>query len=294
MLTGQPPKIFKMSKYLKQKTYAQATKPQNLAHSLPLFERTLKPIKDLKLPYDNQNETVGDGNCFYNAIIDQMENNPRVAESLSDEARNCSTPKDLREKVIDFIVKWPDVLNQESLLVARDIMITRFRERKNLPTSYTQEGIWQCYLLPEQMKCGVYAEDFIIQCTPTFLCKDIYVISPGTSNNKQNLSKWLRIPSFAGTNGPPITLASNQNPDPDKSGGEHFQSVIPKVTEESESIVCRNCAKTIKKSIRPHLNQSKSDCWCLYDKDWMDQEAKAKSREKKAKYNAKNQSQIRV
>ena len=177
MLTGQPPKIFKMSKYLKQKTYAQATKPQNLAHSLPLFERTLKPIKDLKLPYDNPNETAGDGNCFYNAIIDQKENNPRVAESLSDEARNCSTPKDLREKVIDFIVEWPDVLNQESLLVARDIMITRFRERKNLPTSYTQEGIWQRYLLPEQRECGVYAEDFIIQCTPTFLCKDVFALN---------------------------------------------------------------------------------------------------------------------
>ena len=282
-----------MSKYLNKKTYAEANKTQNLANSLSLFEQTLKPIKDHNLPFGNENETEGDGNCFYNAIIDQMENNPRVAESLSEEARNCSTPKDLREKVIDFITKWPDALDQDILLVAKDVMITAYRERKNLPTSYTQEGIWQCYLLPEQMECGVYAEDFIIQCTPTFLCKDIYVISSGTSNNKQNLSKWLRIPSFAGTNGPPITLASNQNPDPEISGGEHFQSVIPKVTEESESIVCRNCAKSIKKNIRPHLNQSKFDCWSLYDKDWMDQEAKAKSREKKAKYNAKNQSQIR-
>ena len=237
-----------MSKYLNQKTYAQATKPQNLAHSLSLFERTLKPIKDLKLPYDNQNETEGDGNCFYNALIDQMENNPRVAESLSDEGKNCSTPKDLREKVIDFIMKWPDALNHESLLVAKDVMITAYRERKNFPASYTQEGIWQCYLLPEQRECGVFAEDFIIQCTPTFLCKDIYVISPGSSKNPPNLSKWLHIPSFAGTNSPPITLASNQNPDPEKSGGEHFQSVIPNPTEESESIVCRNCAKSIKKT----------------------------------------------
>jgi len=232
-----------MSNFLNQKTYAQATKAQNLAKSLSLFEQTIKPVKDHNLPYGNENETEGDGNCFYNAIIDQIVNNPRVAETLSEEGRNCSTPKDLREKVIDFIMKCPDALNHDTLLLAKDIMITAFRERKNLPASYTQEGILQQHLLPEQRKCGVFAEDFIIQCTPTFLSKDIYVISQGTAKNRQNQTKWLRIPSHAGTNGPPITLASNQSTNSNESGGEHFQSVIPRTTAESEPKVCRNCAK---------------------------------------------------
>ena len=250
------------------------------------------------MPYDNERETQGDGNCFYNAIIDQIVNNPRVAETLSEEGRNCSTPKDLREKVIDFIMKWPDALNHDTLLLAKDIMITAFRERKNLPACYTQEGILQQYLLPEQRECGVFAEDFIIQCTPTFLGKDIYVISQGTAKNRQNQTKWLRIPSYAGTKGPPITLASNQSTNSNESGGEHFQSVIPRTTAESEPKVCRNCAKKIKQNIKSHLNQSKIDCWNLYDKDLMCQEAKAKarekSREKQARYDAKNQSQIRT
>ena len=172
-----------MSNFLNQKTYAKATKAQNLAKSLSLFEQTIKPIKDHNLPYGNENETEGDGNCFYNAIIDQMENSPRVAETLSEQGRNCLTPKDLREKVVDFIMQWPDALNHDALLLAKDIMITSFRERKNLPASYTQEGILQQYLLPEQRECGVFAEDFIIQCTPTFLGKDIYVISQGTAKN---------------------------------------------------------------------------------------------------------------
>ena len=91
-----------MSNFLNQKTYAQATKNQPVA-KLSLFERTVQPVRDQKLPYDNERETEGDGNCFYNAIIDQIENNPRVAETLSDEAKRCSNPQELREKVIDFI-----------------------------------------------------------------------------------------------------------------------------------------------------------------------------------------------
>ena len=263
-----------MSNFFNQKTYAQATKNQPVSKRLSLFEETLQPVRVHSLPYDNERETQGDGNCFYNAIIDQIVNNPRVAETLSEEGRNCSTPKDLREKVIDFIMKWPDALNHDTLLLAKDIMITAFRETKNLPACYTQEGILQQYLLPEQRECGVFAEDFIIQCTPTFLCKDIYVISQGTAKNRQNQTKWLRIPSYAGTKGPPITLASNQSTNSNESGGEHFQSVIPRITQESEPKVCRNCAKPIKQNIKSHLNQSKIDCWNLYDKDLMCQEAK--------------------
>ena len=160
-----------MSKYLNKKTYAQATKPQNLANTLPLFEQTMKPVLDHKLPYHNERETEGDGNCFYNAIIDQIVNNPRVAETISNEAKTCSSPQELREKVIDFIMKWPDALNE--LFVAKDIMITAFRERNNLPSNYPQEVIWQQFILPKQKESGVYAEDVIIQCTPTFLTKDI-------------------------------------------------------------------------------------------------------------------------
>ena len=268
-----------------------------MSKRLSLFEETLQPVRVHSLPYDNERETQGDGNCFYNAIIDQIVNNPRVAETLSEEGRNCSTPKDLREKVIDFIMKWPDALNHDTLLLAKDIMITAFRERKNLPASYTQEGILQQYLLPEQRECGVFAEDFIIQCTPTFLGKDIYVISQGTAKNRQNQTKWLRIPSYAGTKGPPITLASNQSTNSNESGGEHFQSVIPRTTAESEPKVCRNCAKKIKQNIKSHLNQSKIDCWNLYDKDSMCQEAKAKarekSREKQARYDAEHREQKR-
>ena len=266
------------------------TKNQSLSKALSPFEQTMKPVNDLKLPYGNENEIEGDGNCFYNAIMDQIINNPRVAETISDQARNCASPQELREKVIDFIVKWPQTLS--NLLVAKNNMITAIRESKNLPSNYTEEMIWQQHLLPKHKESGVFAEDIIIQCIPTFLSKDVYVISPGTSKGQLNQTKWLHIPSFTGTNGPPITLASSQSADSNKSD-EHFQSLIPIPTAASESTACRNCAKRIKKNIKSHLNQSKLNCWNMYDKQGMDQEAKVKTQEKKARYNAKNQSQIR-
>ena len=219
--------------------------------------------------------------------MDQIINNPRVAETISDQARNCASPQELREKVIDFIVKWPQTLS--NLLVAKNNMITAIRESKNLPPNYPEEIIWQQYLLPKHAESGVFAEDIIIQCIPSFLSKDMYVISPGTSEGQPNQTKWLHIPSFAGTSGPPITLASSQI---SSMNEKHFQSLIPAPTVASGSMACRNCAKLIKKNIRSHLNQSKMNCWNMYDKEWMDQEAKIKTKEKKARYNAKNQQQI--
>ena len=258
-----------------------------MAKELSLFERTMKPVKDLKLPYGNDTETEGDGNCFYNAIMDQIINSPRVAETISDQARKCASPQELREKVIDFIVNWPDTLNY--LLVAKNNIIAAIRKSKNLPSNFPEDVIWQQHLLPKHKESGVFAEDIIIQCIPTFLTKDMYVISPDTSKCQPIQTKWLHIPSFAGTNGPPITLASSQSADSSKRD-KHFQSLIPVA---SESTACRNCAKLIKKNIKSHLNQSKLNCWNMYDKDWMDQEAKVKSQEKKARYNAKNQTKIR-
>ena len=139
-----------MSNFFNQKTYAQATKNQPVAKRLSLFEETIQPVRDHMLPYDNERETQGDGNCFYNAIMDQIENNPRVADTVSDEAKRCSNPQELREKVIDFIKDWPNVL--DTLLVSRDFMIEEFRKKGKLPPHYPQEIIWQQFLLPKNLR----------------------------------------------------------------------------------------------------------------------------------------------
>ena len=61
-------------------------------HSASFMDFMQKTVLHHKIPYWNERETIGDGNCFYNAIIDQIENNPGVYDTLSDNAKQCSTP----------------------------------------------------------------------------------------------------------------------------------------------------------------------------------------------------------
>ena len=47
-------------------------------HSEYFMDFMTKTVLHHNIPYWNEIETKGDGNCFYNAIIDQMQNNPGV------------------------------------------------------------------------------------------------------------------------------------------------------------------------------------------------------------------------
>ena len=104
-------------------------------HSPSFINIMKKTVLHHKIPYWNENETEGDGNCFYNAIIDQIQNNPGVYDTLSDDAKQCSTPSELRAAVITFIASWPQVLSQQETL-------TIWRE------SGLGEGVvdWETYL----------------------------------------------------------------------------------------------------------------------------------------------------
>ena len=196
-----------------------------------------------EIPYWNENETTGDGNCFYNAIMDQIQNNPGVRDTLSDDAKQCSTPSELRAAVIRFIESWPPALNRV--------------ETMNVWKTAVYGDNWKHYL-DQQRKPGVFADDIVIHSTATFLGKDIYV----TTN--QNKVIWKLENSHAGTNGTPITLASNQssekgNNGQPKTGGEHFQSLIP-TARESATETCRNCFLPGIKRLKAHLNNSKINC----------------------------------
>ena len=252
-------------------------------HSKSFMDLMQKTVFHHKIPYWNERETVGDGNCFYNAIIDQIENNPGVYDTLSDNAKQCSTPSELRAAVISFIASWPLVLSQQETL-------TIWRE------SGLGEGIidWESYL-HQQGKDGEYADDMVIHCTATFLAKDIYVTT------QQNPSIWRHINSHAGTKGTPITLANDQSSKKDDNGQyevgqEHFQSLIP-VTKKGDSEACRNCGQQDIKRLKAHFNNSKKNCDKMYDLDLLQAEAKAslqqKRKENSARYRESNKESLR-
>ena len=250
-----------------KRTYAEITKPQQSRNYSDSFLKIMKKtVLHHRIPYWNEKETKGDGNCFYNAIIDQIHNNPGVYDTLSEDAKQCSTPSELRAAVITFIASWPEVLSkQETLNIWRE-------------SGLGEEGIdWERYI-HKHGKNGIYADDLVIQCTATFLAKDIYVTT------HQNKEVWTHINSYAGNKGLPITLASNQSSEKDdngqlKIGGEHFQSLIPTAKKDNEWETCRNCAKNDIKRLKQHLN-TKPSCKALYDMETMEAQAKAVAREK--------------
>ena len=234
-----------------------------------------------EIPYWNENETTGDGNCFYNAIMDQIQNNPGVRDTLSDDAKLCSTPSELRAAVIRFIESWPPALNRV--------------ETMNVWKTAVYGDNWKHYL-DQQRKPGVFADDIVIHSTATFLGKDIYV----TTN--QNKVIWKLENSHAGTNGTPITLASNQSSEKGnngqlKTGGEHFQSLIP-TARESATETCRNCFLPGIKRLKAHLNNSKINCKRMYDLALLEAEAKAKlqkkQREASARYRESNRESLKA
>ena len=85
-------------------------------HSASFMDLMRKTVLHHKIPYWNERETKGDGNCFYNAIIDQFQNNPGVYDTLSEDAKQCSTPSELKAAVITFIASWPQVLSEQETL----------------------------------------------------------------------------------------------------------------------------------------------------------------------------------
>ena len=69
---------------LGKRTYAEITKAQQSNNHTESFLKIMKEtVLYHKIPYWNETETEGDGNCFYNAIIDQIQNNPGVYDTLS-------------------------------------------------------------------------------------------------------------------------------------------------------------------------------------------------------------------
>ena len=89
----------------------------------------MQPVLQHKIPYWNDTETRGDGNCFFNAIIDQIQNNPGVYDTLSEAAKQCSTPSELRKAVVIFIKTNPVICENEFYVLAKLGEIDRFRER---------------------------------------------------------------------------------------------------------------------------------------------------------------------
>ena len=79
-----------------EKTYMGIKSKQNKQNQPPNLNQPWNPdpmaaVRYHKLPFYAKNQTPGDGNCFYHAIADQIDNNPNIYETVSEDAKKCLT-----------------------------------------------------------------------------------------------------------------------------------------------------------------------------------------------------------
>lgn len=148
-----------------------------------LTTEVLSFIKRLNLPYTYMAETYGDGNCFFRAIEDQLQNKS-IKDSCSARIQGQNWDhKQLRTAVIQFCQFNKKLQEMEGFQVLKTAYI---EEKKRI--GETSEVTWKRCLW-EMSQNGTWAENIFIECTALFLGKDICLTTPSNSNQQP----WITV-----------------------------------------------------------------------------------------------------
>lgn len=170
----------------------------------------IKVLQANHLPYIVKAETLGDGNCFFRALEQQIQR-PEIAASLPVRVTQAGVQHNqLRSAIVDFVDMI--TIHHPGFQISKDIYI----ERNGKPGEHPSVTWHRCC---ELMKSNAtWAEDIFIEAAAFYLEKDIFVTSATTTREHP----WNRIcchqhdqpcPSN------PVTMVLiNQN---------HFQSIWP-------------------------------------------------------------------
>lgn len=130
--------------------------------------------------------TPGHGNCFFEAICDQIMYRDVLRDSMSSHLLNlCKAPAQMR--IVNQLrhstssVCISSISNSKSVLMTHvDLIIDESLEHHPY---MTRQNAWDEYL-NDMENLSVWAEDIVIQTAAIFLNRDIYLISD--QNNKEN------------------------------------------------------------------------------------------------------------
>ena len=149
-------------------------------------------IHELTLPLQPDRNTLGGGNCFFHALIQQGKRDGVLVKGGNHQW--------LRERVCEFA------------LSSSNFTVTTMRENFNCNAI---DVSWDMFWSKMKRK-GVFVEGPVAEVTAQFLGINIIVVSP--LNNVNN--PWLEISGGEGADShPPILLANLQ--------GCHYQSMLP-------------------------------------------------------------------
>ena len=228
-------------------------------------------VSERGLLYRALSETLGRGNCFFYAIVDQLLN-PRILQGISTSAREVAhNHESIRKAVAKFMTESEDLYNNELMATWLDREEVREEEEKPVNERRQRSEIWLNHIA-KLNSTGTWADETFIRATAMFFGKDIFVINEdtayhfyGTMNDYQPVN-------------PPMAMVHM-----DRS---HFQSVhrledLPLIQSSPPKLSgqCMGCNWS-GKSIRGHLKHTKSNCRDCYDMDALEEEAKRVNREK--------------
>ncbi len=195
-------------------------------------------IERQKIPFHYITPTPADGNCFFHAVVDQLQR-PDVLGTVQTTISACQTHTLLRKNVIAFIKSNAAFRHSEQFEALQ-------------VAALQQTGCVSLSIYLQQMSLeGSWADTLMIQSTASFLCKDIS-LAIDTRPTGKPWETFFGGPNFTRGRAPTLTLAHLDQ--------SHFQSLHPL----PEQMSCRGCGKQVKNL---HHISRKSDCKAFYEND---------------------------
>ena len=157
------------------------------------MDTVFRRIKELELPFESDKNTLGGGNCFFHAVLQQGKR-----DGISVGGMNHQW---LRERIADYATK------------SSNGTVALMKENFDLNAGSKMSWIdfWK-----RMRKKGEFVEGPVVEVTALFLGINIIVVSP--ENNNRN--PWLEISGGEGADqSVPILLANLP--------GVHYQSLLP-------------------------------------------------------------------
>ena len=179
----------------------------------PLAQQIEETIRQTELPFKMDEITIGDGNCFTRAVLQQCQRNP-VKNYLRSRQLNFVNYMELKMNVCQFMLK------ENNVPMVREFKV-RFEARQGEARLRGEHAhTWSQYWMTMAMD-GEWVDAVFVQATAWYLYSDIHLIPTATATKENPFFTINGNYTFetASCPGPALLLGYNSN--------LHYQSVLP-------------------------------------------------------------------
>ena len=179
----------------------------------PLAQQIEEIIRQTELPFKLDEITVGDGNCFTRAILQQCQRNP-VKNYLRSRQVNLRNYMELKNNVCHFMMR------ESNVPMLREFKVRSEARQGEARLRGEHAHTWNQYWMT-MAKDGEWVDAVFVQATAWYLYSDIHLIPTATATKENPFFTINGNYTFeaASCPGPALLLGYNSN--------LHYQSVLP-------------------------------------------------------------------